>query len=218
MRAISEQALSQTKRILLVDDHAIVRDSLRILLEKIPGIKVIGEAATGWLGVKLARELQPELIILDFNLPDISGLEVTQRLLKTCPQIRILVLSAETHPSAPTWLLTAGAHGYLNKSASPAELRRALEIILEEQQPFNLENPLQSAKNSCFDNLSNREIEITRMILRGNTTNAIAQQLHIDLKTVYAYRWNIFRKLNIKNSVALVLLALRKGILAPEDV
>jgi two-component system, NarL family, invasion response regulator UvrY len=210
MVAMNAQFL-ENKRILLIDDHPLVRSSLKLILQKIAGIQVIGEAGTGWLGIKLARELKPALVVLDFKLPDISGLEVTQRLLKIDPSLKILVLTAETHALAPSWVFAAGAHGYLSKAATPAEFQEALTSILDGQQVGN-ESVSSPAATSLFSDLTAREVEIVWMILRGNTTPAIAQQLHLDAKTIYSYRSIIFKKLNVKNTVALTLLAFSQGI------
>ncbi len=205
------QSPLENKRILLVDDHPIVRSSLKIILQKIPGIQIIGEAGTGWEGIKLARELKSELVILDFILPDISGLEVTQRLLKIDPSLKILILTAETHELTPIWVFSAGAHGYLPKTATPAEFKEALISILNGLQ-VGRKSDSSRAMTSLFSDLSAREVEIMWMILRGKTTPAIAQQLYLDAKTIYAYRRNIFKKLNVKNTVALTLLAFSQGI------
>lgn len=201
-------------RILLIDDHALVRASLRVILQKMPGVQIIGEAGTGWLGIKLSRSLKPDLVILDLKLPDISGLEVTLRLLKLDPSIKILILTAETHELTSTWVFSAGAHGFLSKAASAEDFRQALTNILE-GRPAEQKNFL-SEKNSVFGQLSAREVEIMRMILRGETTLGIAQQLYLDAQTIYAYRSHIFKKLQVKNAVSLAILALRHG-LAPED-
>ncbi len=118
-------------RVLLIDDHTIVRSSLGLMLKgMMPQVQIVGEAGTGRLGVQLARELKPELVILDFKLPDISGLEVTQRLLKIDTTLKILILTSETHALAPIWLLAAGAQAFLAKSASKEELKQALEKLL----------------------------------------------------------------------------------------
>lgn len=211
MSDINAQTSLENKRILLVDDHPIVRSSLKIILQKIAGIRVIGEAGTGWGGIKLARELKPELVILDFKLPDISGLEVTQRLLKIDPSPKILILTAETHKLTPGWVFAAGAHGYLPKTVTPAKFQEALTSILDGRQ-VGRESDSSTAMTSLFSDLSAREVEIMWMILCGKTTPAIARQLHLDAKTIYAYRSNIFKKLNVKNTVALTLLAFSQGI------
>lgn len=211
MGDMSVQSSLENKRILLIDDHPIVRSSLKFILQKIAGIQVIGEAGTGWGGIKLARELKSELVILDFKLPDISGLEVTQRLLKIDPSLKILILTAETHELTPTWVFAAGAHGYLSKTATPAEFKEALTSILQGRR-VGSECVSSRATTSLFGDLSAREVEIMWMMLRGNTTTAIARQLHLDAKTIYAYRSNIFKKLNVKNTVALTLLAFSQGI------
>ena len=206
-----------TTRILLIDDHPIVRTSINLWLQKLPGMQVIGEASTGWQGLRLARDLSPDLVILDFYLPDISGLEVTQRLVRTNPSLKILILSCETHDLAPIWLSAAGALGYLVKSASMTELANALQAILSNPQPPCENHNPSSLKKIPFENLSTREVEIMRMIIKGNTVSEIAKQLHLELKTVYTYRSDIFKKMQVKNDVALTLLALQQKIVVIED-
>lgn len=213
---LAEQPSNLT-RTLLIDDHGLVRASLCLMFRNIPEIEVVGEAETGWQGVKLARKLQPHLVILDFKLPDISGIEVTQRLLKIAPWVKILILTAETHELTALWCLTAGAHSYLEKSASPTEFKQALTALLYDQKTHSQSTHL-SSKTRLYNHLSLREIEIMRMMIRGDTVEGIAQQLYLDPKTVYAYRSDIFKKLNVKNVVALALLAFRQGIMAVEDI
>lgn len=204
-------------RVLLIDDHPIVRASISLGLQKLPDTQVIGEAGTGWQGIKLARDLNPDLVILDFYLPDISGLEVTLRLLKTQPSLKILILSCETHALAPIWLSAAGAQGYVVKSASLTELVHVLQAILNHPRtPFINPSPANLPKN-LFESLSPREVEVMRMIIRGYSVNEIAEQLHLELKTVYTYRSDLFKKMQVKNAVVLALLALQKGIVAIED-
>jgi two-component system, NarL family, invasion response regulator UvrY len=209
MAAVSEKMGLVPKRALLVDDHALVRASLRFTLQKIESIQVVGEAETGWLGVKLARELKPDLVILDFKLPDISGLEVTQRLLKIDPRLKILILTAETHELAPSWVFSAGAHGFLAKTATPVELQQTLATIFNSSSLGEINEAPPATKTSIFQNLTTREVEIMRMLVRGDSTSTIAQQLRLEIQTIYTYRSNIFKKLNVKNRVALTLLALR---------
>lgn len=209
---------SRINHILLIDDHALVRTGLSLLLQKIDHVEVVGEAETGWQGIRLARELKPDLIILDFKLPDISGLEVIHRLLKIDAFFKILILTSETHELAPEWLISAGAHGYLVKSASQIELQQALEKILNGSKLPNPESIVPTSKTSLFKDLSTREIEIIRMMIHGYTANAIGQQLCIETKTVYAYRSDIFKKLQIKNVVTLALLTLQQGLISVEEL
>lgn len=196
------------KQILLVDDHAVVRNGLALMLQKIPGLQVVGEAETGWQGVKLARHLQPHVVILDLKLPDISGLEVTQRLLASNPDLKILILTAATHAAMSNWLQAAGAHGFLTKAATLPELQQAIAALFTAKTVLN-----QDDSASAFKQLTVKEIEIMLMMIRGHTIRHIAQQLFLEPKTIYTYRCEIFKKMNVKNVVALAQLALQQGIL-----
>ncbi len=208
--------MTEINRTLLIDDHAIVRSSLGAILKKIPSIHVIGEAETGWQGIMLARKLKPELVILDYKLPDISGLEVTQRLLKTAPELKIMILTAETHDLTASWLLAAGAQAYLKKSASTVEFSQAIENLIHNR--VEAHSKTQPKTNTLFHNLSFREVEIMRMMVQGETVELIAQRLFLDTKTVYDYRSVIFKKLQVKNVVDLALLVFRHGIMAVDEL
>lgn len=212
-----QEPLNPPTRVLLIDDHAMVRGCISLILNKMPNIEVVGEAETGWQGVKLAKNLKPSLVILDFKLPDISGLEVTQRLIKLEPLPKIMILTSETHDLAPAWLLAAGAQGFLAKSASTTEFKQAVQNLIHNQVSAGPERS-STTKKAIFNDLSFREIEIMRMMIRGNTVEGIANQLYIDTKTIYAYRSEIFKKLKVKNVVGLTLLALRHGIMELEDL
>lgn len=208
---------NQDKSVLIIDDHELFRTGIKLLLKKIPGITIIGEANNGWLGIRLARRLNPDLVILDFKLPDISGIEVTQRLIKNHPAVKILVLTAQKSSLVYSYLFTAGVHGYLEKSITFEELAEQLALIFEgpANKPVFDEN---QTSGSSFAILSSREIEVMQMMIRGDTPEMIASHLHIEVKSVYSYRSDLLKKLAVKNVVELTLLAIQEGVFSTEDL
>ncbi len=210
--------------IILIDDHAIVRSAIRQMLQDVKGVQVIGEAGTGNDGVQLARELHPQIVLLDFKLPDISGLEVTSRLLRLDPGLKILVLSAATNELFPFRILEAGAQGYLTKDCTKEELVRAIRAVHAGQHVISPEiaSRLALAKiddksNTYFHELTDREMEVLMMVIRGVIVSDIAERLFLSPKTVHSYRSRIFEKLKVENDVALTLLAIREGLIALEE-
>lgn len=202
------QLPANTIRTILVDDHAIVRAGIALICKGIPDIEIVGEAETGKKGVKLIRDHNPDLVILDFKLPDISGVEVIRRLAKTNTHTKILILTSEAYALISDWFLVAGAHGCLEKTATPEQFKQAITAVLT--HPF-------SKKDWLSEGLFLRELEVLQMMIYGHTIQYIASRLYLDLKTIYAYRSRIFKKFKVKNSVELALLALRKRWTALED-
>lgn len=211
-------------KVMLIDDHAIVREGLRQMLSEIKGIQVVGEAANGKNGIHLARELSAEVIILDFKLPDITGLEVTNRLLHIDSNLKILVITSAMNDLFPFRVLEAGAQGYLTKDASKEEFVKAIKTINNGDRYISsqIAKRLALAKvdfnnNEGFNELTNREIEVMMMIICNVSTQTIAERLFLSSKTVHSYRSKIFEKLKVKNEVALTLLAIRDGIITLEE-
>lgn len=207
--------------IILIDDHTIVRNGMRHMLQDIKGIKVIGEAGSGNEGVQLVRELHPEMVILDFKLPDITGLEVTTRLLRINPLLKILVVTSAINDLFPFRILEAGAQGYLTKDATKDELVRAIKTVHAGQHVISPEiaSRLALAKiddksTTSFRELTDREMEVLMMVIRGVLVNDIATRLFLSPKTVHSYRSRIFEKLGVENDVALTLMAIREGLIS----
>ncbi|MBS0351204.1 MAG: response regulator transcription factor [Proteobacteria bacterium] len=202
------------KKILLIDDHAMVRSAIAAMVKGlVPSVETIEEAGTGRQGLNLYKKIKPELVILDFKLPDISGLEVAHRLSKANPKPTILVLTSECFPLVPAWLVSAGAQGFLSKSATREEFKQTLLKLLA----TNSTHQKKKLKKDQNINLSLREIEVMRLVLQEKSVLQIAKCLNLDTQTVYSYRSAIFKKLKIKNEVDLMLLALKKGIVELED-
>lgn len=208
---------------MIVDDHEIVRSGLRQMLEADPSVEVIGEASTGEEGIHLTFALKPHIVMLDIQLPDISGLEVTRRLLSNPNHTKILIVSAISHGLFPFRLLEAGVQGYLTKNASPEELIRSVKSIYAGKRLISSEIAQQlalsksSTQDSIFSFLSERETEVMLMVIRGLEVKQIAKKLSISSKTVHSYRNRLFEKLHVKSNTALTLLAIKQGLVALEE-
>lgn len=211
-------------KILLIDDHTIVRNGIRQMLEDVRDLQIVAEASTGAEGIQLTRERQPQVVILDFKLPDISGLEVTMRLLRIDPNLKILVVSSAINDLFPFRILEAGAKGYLTKNASKEELVHAIKSIYNGQRIIGPEiaNRLALRKidiksKTNFNELTDREMEVFMMVIRCVPAQDIATRLFLSLRTVHSYRSRIFEKVKVENDVALTLLAIREGLITMEE-
>ncbi len=211
-------------RVLLIDDHAIVRHTLRSLLTSAKDIQIVGEAGTGTEGVQLARELHPSVIILDIKLPDISGLEVATRCLRLEPAPKILVLSSTSHHEYSQRILEMGASGYLTKDTDREELIRAIRAVHRDQTFISaaIASRLALAKidykaHAAFNVLNNKEMEVLMLCLRGVPAADIAKRLRTGDKTVHGHRCRIFKKLGLENEVGLLLLAIREGLITVDE-
>jgi two-component system invasion response regulator UvrY len=208
-------------KILIVEDHALIRTAITKLLMNVSGIKVIGEALTGEEGVRLARELTPDVVLMDIQLPGVSGLEATHKMIRHDPDIKILILTIHFDEPYPSRLLEAGVAGYITKDCSMDEMVRAIRIVHSGQrylsgpiaQRLALKNSSANAGQFELDTLSERELQVMVMIVNGQDIEEISSKLRINQKTVNSNRYRIFRKLGIENDVELTLLAARFGIL-----
>jgi two-component system invasion response regulator UvrY len=207
-------------KILLVDDHELVRIGIKRLLQDTQGIKVVGEASTGEEAVLLAKELMPDVVIMDLHMPGIGGLEATRKMIRHNPDLRILALTIyETEPY-PSRLLRAGAAGYITKGCDPDEMIRAIRVIYTGQHYISPMIAQQIAikrftkgEESPIDVLSERELQIMQMITQGQKVQAIAKKLCLSAKTINSYRYRIFAKLQMNSDVELTLLAMRLGMI-----
>lgn len=211
-------------RVILIDDHVLVRDGIGLMLKNAKDIQVVGEAGTGIEGVQLVRELQPAVVILDLKLPDISGIEVTTRLLRLTPAPKILVVTSAFHNEFPLRILEAGALGYVTKDVAREELVNAIKAV-NKGQPFistAVASRLALAKidhqtHAIFSNLTNKEMEVLILSVRGVRAVDIARRLHMSPKTVHSYRSHIFEKLGVENDVGLTLLAIRENLMTIDE-
>ncbi len=213
-------------KVLVVDDHDLVRMGITRMLADIAGIKVVGEAASGEDAIRLARELAPQVVLMDVKMPGIGGLEATRKLLRVHPDIRVLAVTVCDEEPFPSRLLKAGAAGYLTKGAALEEMVKAVRLVASGQRYISPEIAQQLAlksfggeeKSSPFDILSEREMQITMMIVNCQKVQEISDKLFLSPKTVNSYRYRIFEKLGIDSDVELTLLAVRHGLLSADMV
>jgi two-component system, NarL family, invasion response regulator UvrY len=212
--------LSQIK-ILLVDDHAVVRMGFKMLIEAEDDITVIGEAESGEVAIKLFQELKPDIIVMDITMPGIGGLEAIDRIIAKDKNTRILVLSAHEDSVHPKRVLNAGAMGYLTKRSAAEELIKAIKSIhqgkryLEPNIAQQMAITQLSGETNPVEILSDREFEVFIALAKGKSTNEIADTLCLSPRTVGTHLYNIKQKLNANNSAEIALIAIRCGLIDP---
>lgn len=214
-----------TCRLLLADDHALIRVGVRAMISDLDGYEIVGEAEDGRQTVELAQELQPDIILLDVSMHGVSGLEALQQLGSAAPDARVLMLSMHTDAEVVLSALEKGAYGYLLKDAAMAELHLALKAVDRGQRYLSsaiaqpvIEQALSRGQAPVGDqSLTQRQVEILRLISRGASTRTIADGLGLSVKTVEAHRAQIMKRLNIHDVPSLVLYAVREGIISADD-
>ena len=209
-------------KVLIVDDHQLVRTGLVGLLEQEPGIQVIGESASGEEAVRAVDELNPQVILMDLQMPGIGGLEASKRCLRIAPDVKIIVLSMLEAQPFPKTRFEVGVRGYVSKNAASSELAAAIRRVMAGQRYVSNElaqllalDPV-DAEISPFELLSGREMQITLMVIRGMSAQEIGKKLALSPKTVNSYRYRVFEKLDLKNDVELTKLALKHDLLTEE--
>ncbi|WP_313024283.1 response regulator transcription factor GacA [Pseudomonas lopnurensis] len=207
-------------RVLVVDDHDLVRTGISRMLGDIDGLHVIGQADSGEEAIKKARELKPDVVLMDVKMPGIGGLEATRKLLRSYPDLKVIAVTICEEDPFPTRLLQAGAAGYLTKGAALEEMIQAIRMVFAGQryispqiaQQLALKSFQPQLSESPFDLLSEREIQIALMIANCQKVQSISDKLCLSPKTVNTYRYRIFEKLSITSDVELALLAVRHGM------
>lgn len=206
-------------KIVLIDDHALVRTGLRMILQQQPDIDVLGEAQDGEHGLSLIKQLEPDIALVDVHMPGFSGVEVTERVRRAKLATRIVILTMAGDAPFPRRLLEAGASGYLTKGCPADELLKAIRTVADGRRYIGSEVAQQLALatmnggDSPFTELSARELEVAMMLAQGQPAKKIAEQLHLSAKTVATYKYRIFEKLAIDNVVALAHLGNLHGLL-----
>ena len=211
-------AANKSLRILVADDHDLVRRGLRSLLESHTGWKVCAEARTGQEAVTQAGELRPDIAILDITMPELNGVEAAKRIRKTCPHTEILLLSVHHSDQLVREIFEAGVRGYIVKSDSERDLLSAVEA-LSNHKPWvtgcATELLLSKGSNEEPDRLTSREREIVQLLAEGKTSKEIASALAISVKTAETHRANIMRKLGFHSVSELIRYAVRNEIIEP---
>jgi two-component system response regulator NreC len=225
-RKNSFNKINGTIRILLADDHRIVRQGLRILLEAEPDMEVIGEADNGRKVLKLAQELIPDVIIMDLSMPELNGIEATRQILSGAPEVKVVALSMHSDSLFVLNMIKAGASGYLLKDCALEELVKAIRTVVSHKTYLSpgisdivirdFVTGWQTTNTSAFSVLSAREREVLQLMAEGRTTNQIADGLCVSVKTVEAHRKQVMTKLGIRSVAELTKYAIRQGLTSLE--
>lgn len=208
-------------KVLLVDDHELVRTGIHRLLDDAVGIEVVAEAQTGEEAVKLVRKDPPDVILMDVNMPGIGGLEATRKITQIAPHVPVIVLTVHTEDPFPSSLLKAGAAGYLHKGCNINEIVHAINevtagrryISADIAQTLALSFLPGNEAGSPFDALSQREMQVMLMVLKGHKVQDISDRLCLSPKTISTYRHRLLSKLQIRTDTELARLAMRYGML-----
>jgi len=211
-------------RVLIADDHALVRAGIRALVERIDGVVVVGEAGKGSEALELVRQLSPDLILLDITMPDGNGFEVLDQVSKLYPEIRVIVLTVHEAGEYALRAVREGAAGYLPKSAASIELEQAIQTVIRGERyisPETAQNTIfevtnRATKRDLLATLSPRQREVLRLIAEGKTTKQIAQVLEISVKTVETHRAQLMERLGIHDVAGLVRYAIIVGLIEVE--
>ncbi len=213
---------SKTIRVLLADDHRIVREGIRSTLSAYPIIQIVGEAANGRDAIQKAHELKPDIVLMDINMPGIDGLHATAEIRRALPEVKVIALTVHDSREYVLEMLQVGAEGYVLKNTSPEELVHAIEAVMKGEAFFSppaasvLLHELipQAAKVSSLPRLSSRETEVLRLVTRGLTTKDIARQLNLGARTVETFRTRLMRKVRVRNVAELTRYAIENSLVA----
>lgn len=212
-------------RIILCDDHTMVREALRVVLERDLGMKVVGEAGDGETALRMAEKLEPDVVVMDVALPGLSGIETTRRLAAQQPKTKVLALSTYLDRRVVQQMLDAGASGYIAKSAAGSELERGIRSVLQGSSYLcpqvtavvtdSLRGRRSASQKSGDQPLSKREVQVATMLAEGKSAPDIALELHISPSTVDVHRRNLMKKLDMHSVVELTKYAIRIGLVSP---
>ena len=206
-------------KVLLVDDHELVRTGIRRLLEDVADIDVCGEASSGEEALSTVGECRPDVVLMDLSMPGIGGLETTRKLSLNAPDIGVIIVTVHTDAPFPSRLMQAGAMGYLSKGGSLDEMLHAIREVNEGGRYIspkiaqNLALSLMDEKESPFSALSERELQVVFMLIQGQKVTDISEKLNLSPKTISTYRHRVFDKLKIQNDAGLTRLAMCHGLL-----
>lgn len=212
-------------RILLADDHQLMRSGVRLMLEREPDLTVVGEASDGREAVALAKSLKPEVVVMDIGMPNLNGIEAAHQMTQDIPELAIVMVSMHSDETYVLRALKAGARGYLLKDSAEADLIKAVHVVAGGKSFFSpavsrllLDDYVRKLKRSgtedAYDLLTPREREILQLIAEGKSNKDIANLLDLSVYTIESHRENLMKKLNLKGLPELILYAVRRGIIA----
>jgi len=215
------EGLSRMTKIILVDDHDLVRTGIRRLLEDIKEFEIAGEATSGEEAIKLVNETDPDVVLMDINMPGIGGMEATRKLLSSKPSLRIIIVTMHQDDLFAQRLLKAGAVGYLTKGAKIDEISHAIRETLAGRryitpdiaQQLALSQFPDNESGSPFDSLSERELQVMMMLMEGHKVSEISDKLCLSPKTISTYRQRLYNKLGVQSDIELARLAMMHGVI-----
>jgi two-component system invasion response regulator UvrY len=212
-------------KILLVDDHELVRSGIRLILERVAGFVVVAEVKSGEVAIRYCRKDAPDIVLMDVNMPGIGGLEATKQIVRMSENTRVICLSMHAENPIPAKVMQMGASGFITKDAETEEMIRAIHKVAAGQKYVSPDIAQQIAIGKLdfndanpFEQLSDRELEITLMLVKGQRVPGIANSLNISAKTVNTYRYRMFEKLDISTDVELTHLALRYKLITSDTL
>jgi len=212
-------------RVLLADDHQLMRSGIRLMLEREPDMSVVGEASDGREAVALAKSLRPDIVIMDIGMPSLNGIEAAGQMTQENPALAIMIVSMHADETYVLRALKAGARGYLLKDSAEADLIKAVHVVARGKSFFSpavskvlLDDYVRKLKRSgtddAYDLLTPREREVLQLVAEGKSNKEIANLLNLSVYTVESHRSNLMEKLNLRGLPELILYAVRKGIIS----
>jgi len=210
-------------RVLLVDDHQLLRAGIRSLLKDLDGFEVVGEAANGQEALACVEELGPDIVLMDILMPEMNGLDATARLVARFPKVRVIILSMNSTEEYVLQALRAGAAGYLLKNIGPTEMEQALRAVARGEKHITpavaghlIAGLLKGAEATSLERLTQRQRQVLQLVAEGNTSKKIAKKLGINVKTADAHRGELMKALGIHDTPGLVRYAIRMGVIAAD--
>jgi len=209
-------------RVLLVDDHALVRAGIRALIDMLDGVEVVAEAGNGREALQQVEKFAPDLVLLDLTMPEMSGFEVLEQIVQRSPQVRVIILTMHEAREYAIQAMSLGAAGFIPKSAAANELKQGIESVMRgetytsKETPHEVQPPIlgESRAQRLLEKLTPRQREILVLIAEGQTTKQIARSLNISVKTVESHRAQLMERLDIRDVAGLVRFSIRTGLVS----